>query len=146
MGLSKVPVCSLHSDFEDQWHTKVREHASPNPLPYHPCAVRIGDSHWSFDHSHTWALIHFQIQVDRGFLWSHLAQQVRHVSGSECLQRTPLERHLTSANKIIRCTCHLGKGEQVHSGGGNRGRGGEDQSWPWRGPVKCLLSTGQAVP
>ena len=50
------------------------------------------------------------------------------------------------ANKIIWCICHLGKGEQVHSGGGDRGRGGEDQGWPQRGPVKCLFSIEQAVP
>ena len=59
MGLSKVLVCPLHGDFEEQWPTKVREHTSPNPLPYRPCAVKTGDSHLGFVQSHTQTLIHF---------------------------------------------------------------------------------------
>jgi hypothetical protein len=43
-GLSKVPVCFLHSDFQEQWPTNTREHASPNPLLYCPHAVKTGDS------------------------------------------------------------------------------------------------------
>ena len=39
MGLSKVPVCFLHSDFQEQWPTNTREHASPNPLLYCPHVV-----------------------------------------------------------------------------------------------------------
>ena len=76
---------SPNGDFEEQWPTKVREHASPNPLPYCLCAVKISNSHSGFIQSHTQTLIHFQIQVDGGFLWSHLAQQVRRVPGSECV-------------------------------------------------------------
>ena len=72
-------------DFEEQWPTKVREHTSPNPLPYRPCAVKTGDSHLGFMQSHTQTLIHFQIQVDGGILWSHLAQQLRTLPGGECV-------------------------------------------------------------
>ena len=77
MGLSKVLVCPLHGDFEEEWPTKVREHTSPNPLPYRPCTVKTGDSHLGFIQFHTQTLIHFQVQVDGGILWSHLAQQLK---------------------------------------------------------------------
>ena len=72
-GLSKVPVCFPHGDFQEQWPRNPREHASPNPLLYCLCAVKTSDSHLGFTQSHTQALILFQIQLDEGFLWSHLA-------------------------------------------------------------------------
>ena len=70
--LSKVPVCFLHGDFQEQWPTNPREDASPNPFLYCSCAVKTNDCHLGFIQSHTRTLILFQIQVDGGFLWSHI--------------------------------------------------------------------------